>query len=49
MKTDPVAAGRIPTRAPFVTQREPLEDVVEAYLHFDRRDEGWLRTVLSTG
>ncbi|MGX5357548.1 alcohol dehydrogenase catalytic domain-containing protein [Kocuria sp. KH4] len=44
---DLVAAGLFDP-APFVTQREPLKDVVDAYLSFDRRDEGWLKTVLST-
>ena len=32
--------------APFITQQEPLTDVVDAYLNFDRREEGWLKTVL---
>jgi threonine dehydrogenase-like Zn-dependent dehydrogenase len=31
---------------PFITQQEPLDDVVDAYLNFDRREEGWLKTVL---
>lgn len=42
-----VAAG-IFDPTPFVTQHEPITDVVDAYLHFDRRDEGWLKTVLHT-
>lgn len=42
-----VAAG-IFDPTPFVTQHEPITDGVDAYLHFDRRDEGWLKTVLHT-
>lgn len=45
---DHVAAGLFDP-AQFVTQHEPVNDVVDAYLHFDRRDEGWLKTVLTTG
>jgi threonine dehydrogenase-like Zn-dependent dehydrogenase len=44
---DLVASGVFdPTR--FITQHEPITDVVEAYLNFDRREEGWLKTVLTT-
>lgn len=35
--------------APFVTQHEPIDNVVDACLSFDRRDEGWLKAVLTTG
>lgn len=35
--------------APFVTQREPIENAVDAYLSFDRREKGWLKTVRTTG
>lgn len=45
---DLVAAGLFDP-APFVTQHEPIDNVVDAYLSFDRRDEGWLETVLTTG
>ena len=45
---DLVAAGLFDP-APFVTQHEPIDNAVEAYLSFDRRDEGWLKTVLTTG
>lgn len=45
---DLVAAGLFDP-APFVTQHEPIDNVVDAYLSFDRRDEGWLKTVLTTG
>jgi threonine dehydrogenase-like Zn-dependent dehydrogenase len=44
---DLVASGVFdPTR--FITQHEPISDVVDAYLNFDRREEGWLKTVLTT-
>lgn len=44
---DLVASGVFdPTR--FITQHEPISDVVDAYLTFDRREEGWLKTVLTT-
>lgn len=42
---DLVAAGTIdPTT--FITQSERPESAVDAYRAFDRRDEGWLKTVL---
>ena len=44
---DLVASGVFdPTR--FITQHEPISDVVDAYLTFDQREEGWLKTVLTT-
>ena len=44
---DLVASGVFdPTK--FITQHEPISDVVDAYLNFDRREEGWLKTVLTT-
>jgi threonine dehydrogenase-like Zn-dependent dehydrogenase len=44
---DLVASGVLdPTK--FITQHVPLTDVVEAYLNFGRREEGWLKTVLTT-
>lgn len=43
---DVVATGAVDL-TPFITQQEPLDDVVDAYLNFDRRDEGWLKTVLT--
>jgi threonine dehydrogenase-like Zn-dependent dehydrogenase len=43
---DLVAAGLFdPT--PFITQQVGAEDALEAYRSFDRREEGWLKTVLS--
>jgi threonine dehydrogenase-like Zn-dependent dehydrogenase len=40
-----VATGSIePTR--FITQHEEPASAVEAYKTFDRREEGWLKTVL---
>ena len=45
---DLVATGVFDPK-PFVTQHAPIDDVVEAYLSFDRREEGWLKTVLTTG
>lgn len=43
---DLVASGVFdPTR--FITQHEPITDIVDAYLTFDRREEGWLKTVLT--
>jgi threonine dehydrogenase-like Zn-dependent dehydrogenase len=42
---DLVAAGLFdPTR--FITQQVGVVDAVEAYESFDRREEGWLKTVL---
>lgn len=42
---DLVAAGTIdPTT--FITQSEKPESAIDAYRAFDRRDEGWLKTVL---
>ncbi|GAB2981315.1 alcohol dehydrogenase catalytic domain-containing protein [Frigoribacterium salinisoli] len=31
---------------PFITQREGTTSAIDAYQHFDRRDAGWLKTVL---
>ncbi|THJ66011.1 glutathione-dependent formaldehyde dehydrogenase [Arthrobacter echini] len=43
---DLVASGVFdPTR--FITQHEPITDIVDAYLSFDRREEGWLKTVVA--
>lgn len=44
---DLVASGVFDPTA-FITQHEPIKDVVDAYLNFDRREEGWLKTVLTT-
>jgi threonine dehydrogenase-like Zn-dependent dehydrogenase len=44
---DLVASGVFDPTA-FITQHEPISDVVDAYLNFDRREEGWLKTVLTT-
>ncbi|GAB3554617.1 zinc-dependent alcohol dehydrogenase [Arthrobacter tumbae] len=42
---DLVASGVFdPTR--FITQHEEVPDAVDAYRTFDRREEGWLKTVL---
>jgi threonine dehydrogenase-like Zn-dependent dehydrogenase len=42
---DLVATGTVdPTT--FITQSEPPESAIDAYRAFDRRDEGWLKTVL---
>ncbi|WP_027941660.1 zinc-dependent alcohol dehydrogenase [Amycolatopsis taiwanensis] len=40
-----VATGTIDPTA-FITQSEPPESAIDAYRAFDRRDEGWLKTVL---
>ncbi|MEA5367842.1 zinc-dependent alcohol dehydrogenase [Amycolatopsis sp., V23-08] len=42
---DLVVAGTVDPLA-FVTQHEPAENAVDAYEAFDRREEGWLKTVL---
>jgi threonine dehydrogenase-like Zn-dependent dehydrogenase len=43
-----VATGSVePTD--FITQHEPPTAAVEAYETFDRREEGWLKTVLDVG
>jgi threonine dehydrogenase-like Zn-dependent dehydrogenase len=42
---DLVATGAFEPTS-FITQQEPLGDVVDAYLNFDRRAEGWLKTAL---
>ncbi|WP_167398935.1 hypothetical protein [Arthrobacter pityocampae] len=44
---DLVASGVFDPTA-FITQHKPIKDVVDAYLNFDRREEGWLKTVLTT-
>lgn len=43
---DLVASGIFDPTA-FITQHEPISDVVDAYLNFDRREEGWIKTVLN--
>lgn len=42
---DIVRAGQINPSA-ILTQTVPLSNVVSAYEHFDRRDEGWVKVVL---
>jgi threonine dehydrogenase-like Zn-dependent dehydrogenase len=43
---DKVASGIVePTK--FITQRVEPESAIDAYEAFDRRDEGWLKTVLA--
>ncbi|MCD0445452.1 glutathione-dependent formaldehyde dehydrogenase [Glycomyces sp. A-F 0318] len=42
---DLVVEGTVDPTA-FITQHEPPVDAVEAYETFDRREEGWLKTVL---
>jgi threonine dehydrogenase-like Zn-dependent dehydrogenase len=42
---DLVAAGTVDPTA-FITQSERPESAIDAYRAFDRRDEGWLKTVL---
>jgi threonine dehydrogenase-like Zn-dependent dehydrogenase len=32
----------------FISKLEPIDDVIDAYKHFDLRREGWLKVVLST-
>jgi threonine dehydrogenase-like Zn-dependent dehydrogenase len=43
-----VATGAVDP-ATVVTQREDLTSAVEAYRTFDRREEGWIKTVLRPG
>ena len=31
---------------PFITQQESVTSAIDAYETFDRREEGWLKTVL---
>lgn len=45
MLVELVAAG-VFDPARLVTQREPLDDVLEAYASFDRREAGWLKVEL---
>jgi threonine dehydrogenase-like Zn-dependent dehydrogenase len=33
----------------FITQHVPVDDVIGAYESFDRREEGWIKTVLNVG
>lgn len=33
--------------ANFITQRLPFDQVVDAYKHFDKREDGWLKVLLS--
>jgi len=42
---DLVASGAFDP-LPFITQHEGTTSAVDAYQHFDRRDAGWLKTVL---
>lgn len=42
---DLVASGLFDPEA-FITQEAPTISAIDAYEHFDRRDEGWLKTVL---
>jgi threonine dehydrogenase-like Zn-dependent dehydrogenase len=42
---DLVAAGAVDP-AKFITQRAEPSSAIEAYRSFDRREEGWLKTVL---
>ena len=44
---DLVASGAM-RLAPNITQDKPIDDVIDAYRHFDRREEGWLKTKLTT-
>lgn len=45
---DLVASGVFdPTK--FITQHEPVTDAISAYENFDRREEGWIKTVLEAG
>ena len=32
---------------PFITQKLPFDDVIAAYHHFDKRDNGWIKVILS--
>lgn len=45
---DLVASGVVDPAA-VLTQTEPLTSAVDAYLAFDRRDEGWIKTALLPG
>jgi threonine dehydrogenase-like Zn-dependent dehydrogenase len=40
-----VASGAVDPLA-FITQHEEPANAIEAYETFDRREEGWLKTVL---
>jgi len=42
---DLVASGAFDP-LPFITQHEATTSAIDAYQHFDRRDDGWLKTVL---
>jgi threonine dehydrogenase-like Zn-dependent dehydrogenase len=42
---DMVTAGTVDPTA-FITRRADPESAIEAYRSFDRREEGWLKTVL---
>lgn len=43
-----VAAGTVDPTA-FITRRAEPESAIEAYQTFDRREDGWLKTVLDVG
>lgn len=45
---DLVVSGVVEPTA-FITQKEPVADAIEAYETFDRRADGWLKTVLTVG
>jgi threonine dehydrogenase-like Zn-dependent dehydrogenase len=42
---DLVVSGTVDPTA-FITRREDPVNVIEAYETFDRREDGWLKTVL---
>ncbi|OXM57584.1 glutathione-dependent formaldehyde dehydrogenase [Amycolatopsis thailandensis] len=43
-----VASGGVDPK-PFITQHEKPASAIDAYKTFDRREEGWLKTVLDVG
>lgn len=45
MLLDLVRSGGVdPTE--IITEQEPMRDAIEAYKHFDKREEGWIKVVL---
>ena len=45
---DLVASGVVDPAA-FITQHAPVTEAIAAYQSFDKREEGWIKTVLSVG
>jgi threonine dehydrogenase-like Zn-dependent dehydrogenase len=34
---------------PFITQKLPFDDIINGYKHFDKRDDNWIKVILTLG